>query len=127
MITSWDIYWITRLDLLNVVCIALLTGSGIVLIIIFINIFGEDLVEALWKEDSLLITRKIIKIGGLVFILSLLSFILIPSTKEAVAIYMVPKIANNEQVQKLPDNAMKFLNGKFKEWINDMEGKKEGK
>jgi len=53
--------------------------------------------------------------------------ILVPTTKEAVAIYMIPKIANNEQVQKLPDNAMKFLNGKLEAWINDMADKEKKK
>jgi hypothetical protein len=64
---------------------------------------------------------SIVAVGSVFLLIGLFT----PSTKEMVAIYMIPKIVNNEQVQKLPDNAMKFLNGKFEEWINDMAGKKK--
>jgi H+/Cl- antiporter ClcA len=50
------------------------------------------------------------------FILIVVSFAT-PSTKEMVAIYMIPKVANNEQIQKLPDNTAKFLNAQLELWI----------
>ena len=56
---------------------------------------------------------------GLVFIVV---WAFIPSTKEACAIYLIPKIANNEQVQKIPENALRLLNAKLEEWIDEQIG-----
>jgi hypothetical protein len=52
---------------------------------------------------------------------------LIPTTEEMAAIYLLPKIANNEQVQQVPDKAMQLLNGKLDEWIADVRGEKKEK
>ena len=59
------------------------------------------------------------------FILSLMVAVFIPSTKEYVAIYLIPKIVNNEQVQQIPEKAMNILNSKLNEWITDQHKKKE--
>ena len=64
--------------------------------------------------------------SGLVGQMKLAQATLVPSTKEFAAIYLIPKIANNEQVQKVPDNLLKLLNAKLEDWINDV-GKKEQK
>lgn len=36
--------------------------------------------------------------------------ICIPSTKTAIAMAVIPPVINNEQVQKLPDNVLGFIN-----------------
>lgn len=51
---------------------------------------------------------------GIIFIISLLLTIAVPSTKQAAVIYCLPKIVNNEQVQKLPDNLLRLTN----QWID---------
>lgn len=53
-----------------------------------------------------------IPLGILFFVIS----IFIPTTKEFVIIKVAPAIVNNEQVQELPDNLMKFINGWIKEY-----------
>jgi hypothetical protein len=116
MITSWDVYWITRLDAIGIVLGIFVTIFTVLSIFAWIPTITDDFVPEI---------KRFYKLAVVVLIVSLLGFAFIPSTKEAAAIYMIPKIVNNEQVQKLPDNAMKFLNGKFEEWINDMADKKK--
>lgn len=36
--------------------------------------------------------------------------IFVPSTKTALAMAVIPPVINNEQVQKLPDNLLGFIN-----------------
>jgi hypothetical protein len=118
MITLWDIYWITRLD---GACLFLTFGAVISPIAaLMCMLFGELEEGSVWH-----FRKSIITLISLVVVFSLLR-VFLPSTKEAVAIYMVPKIVNNEQVQKLPDNAMKFLNTKLESWISEM-GEKQKK
>lgn len=52
---------------------------------------------------------------GIVFIISLFFTIAVPNTKQAAVVYCLPKIVNNEQVQKLPDNLLRLAN----RWIDD--------
>lgn len=115
MITMMDVYWITRLDSLIGLCIFLIIMFAVM--IIALGVFS--IVEDKWDKvkKSFYIFSSL-----LVFIIVICTFL--PSTKEAVAIYMIPKIANNEQLQKLPDNALRLLNTKFEEWINSIDPKK---
>jgi hypothetical protein len=73
-------------------------------------------------EEEFMPFSKTILVG---FILSLMVAVFIPSTKEYVAIYLIPKIVNNEQVQQIPEKAMTILNSKLNEWITDQHKKKE--
>ncbi len=52
-------------------------------------------------------------------ILSLLSSILVPSYKEIVAIYIIPKVINAQMTQKLPETINLFLNKYIKEMSNE--------
>ena len=128
MITSWDIYWITRLDaiiglLVVLIIIGMVVGIlGNVWYVCWIKDYCKKEEESIhWKRVKRIVIADVICI--LCFCLGLC---FIPSTKEFAAIYLIPKIANNEQVKKIPDNAMKLLNGKLEEWISDF-GKKEKK
>jgi len=122
MITSWDIYWITRLDSIVFVCAAIAIIG--VAVACFVWMMGMDD----WDGEAGKIVKKIYKIIIVSVSTALTIGSFVPSTKDAVAIYMIPKIVNNEQIQKLPDNAIKFLNQKMEQWINDMtEIKKKDK
>jgi len=123
MITAWDVYWITRLDDIQILF------AIMIIALIMVGVVGGVATVAgnLWDEDCWPCVKKLWKRGIVSFFVICLFSIFIPSTKTAVAIYIIPKIASNEQVQKLPDNAMKFINGKFEEWINGMVEKKKSK
>jgi hypothetical protein len=51
-----------------------------------------------------------------------------PTTKQAAVIWLLPKIVNNEQVQAVPEKALKLLNKQMDEWLEEnlkLEDKKE--
>ncbi len=125
MITSWDMYWITRLDSINAfLVITAIIGliAGCIVAVCYGMWIAEKSENEHWKYyRRILITDGIISLG------LLLISCFIPSTKEFAVIYLIPKIAANEQVQKIPDNALKLLNGKMEEWINDFRNKEEQK
>lgn len=125
MITPWEVYWITRMDSLN----GLLEFLDFMLICAVIGIVAARIVAHSDKnERGVLMTwragyRKTfwkLLIPLLTILLALMIlYALLPTTKDACAIYLVSKIANNEQVQKVPNNFAKLLNTTLDEWIND--------
>lgn len=46
----------------------------------------------------------------------------VPSSKTIAAMWLVPKIAANQTIQGIPDKALKVLDGKLDEWVEDMAG-----
>lgn len=110
--SGWLIYWITRLDAIQILFIVatMLCGMGVLVSMAF-----YDLEE--WKPGKVWARRFL-----LIAIIPALGLVFVPSTKEAAAIYLIPKIANNEQVQKVPEQALRLLNAKLEEWIDDQIG-----
>ena len=128
MLTSWDVYWITRLD------VAQQTADCLAWLSFFCLVGGFTICALMYCRDyayqgfsskAFFIDRRKFYIPPFIslMVFAFLS-VAIPTTNQFAAIYLLPKIANNEQVQKLPDNAMKLLNGKMEEWINDIGKKK---
>ncbi len=125
MISAWEVYLFTRLDAIHVIA-----GAAIVMAAIGLLLFGiHYLFEDMWERDDdnkeKKKTVKTIKRLVAVAISGLLVCVIIPSTKEAAVIYLLPKIANNEQVQKVPENFVKLLNTKMEAWIADFEKDKK--
>lgn len=118
MITGTEMYWLTRLTGLRTgtegVGIVLLVTSGIAITIGLMAGAMED------SERG----RKPIKFSVLAFIVGgLIAFasIFIPTTKEMCAIKVIPVIANNKQIQELPDKVLKLAN----EWIDELKPNKD--
>lgn len=116
-ITPWTIYWITRLDGLGFICGAILTAC------VFASTLGYIVVDAYSRfGDELKNMKKVWRVSVPVGALVLLISTFIPTTKEAVAMIVVPKILENEKVQKLPDNFLNLAN----EWMEELRpGKKK--
>jgi len=118
MITSWDIYLITRLGDINFVfgiaTIAAGITAGILLAVSLIIAIDAD------PEGAKPVFKNTIRVAAVFFMLSLVGT-LIPTTKEAIAIYAIPKIANNESAQQIPVNFAKLINKKLQEWMADVE------
>lgn len=112
IIDSWTVYWITRLDGINAVA---------VLGIIFLSVTSTVL-TMLWIGEG----DRSARLGTLVSVPLLLLCtavaVFVPTTKEACAIYMIPKIANNEDVQGVAVEVRDLA----REWIKAL-GPKEGK
>ena len=125
MISAWEVYLFTRLDAIHVIAGAAIVMAAIGLLVFGIHYLFEDMWE---RDDDNKEKKKTVKtINRLVAVAisGLLFCVIIPSTKEAAVIYLLPKIANNEQVQKMPENFVKLLNTKMEAWIEDFEKDKK--
>lgn len=125
MITAWDIYWITRLDYI--------IGTSVFLFIVsLISVAGLTIARMVahcddtdwrtyreWREPYRKNFPRRIALALVPFFVFLSVMTFVPDTENACAIYLLPKIANNEQVQKIPDKFAKLLNVKMEEWMND--------
>ena len=119
MITTAQMYWLTRLDGI-VGClqaITIITGGTFLFLLIggmityFVNIgFGDDDRDVKKAKVILGLSAKVLAPCLIVLIALAL---LVPTTKEMAAIVIVPKIANSEKVQqtgnKLYDLAVEWM------------------
>lgn len=124
----WIIYFIGISDHIINCFRALSCISGIFLFIILLVYLFSSL-DGLDNSDldGLKDLSKTYEKTKTFFILSFLSLILFltltvftPSSKLIATIYLAPKIINNEEIQKIPNNALKLLNSKMEEWIEDI-------
>ena len=97
-ITPSFIYWMSRLTGLNVFLGIIMTFSAIALFIFLIGMIVTK-VEQVVEEYG--IFKKYLLTSTYIFSLITVLFILTPTTKEACAMYVVPKIINNEKVQNI--------------------------
>lgn len=126
--SCWTMYWITRLDMLHkvgvVVAILALIACIVATVIYLVNRYKE-----IWhsSEDSkaeyrgyALMARPYMIASYILLPLFISIAALIPDTKSAIAIWAVPKVVNNEQVQQIPENALNLVNAKLKEWVDEV-------
>jgi hypothetical protein len=124
MITAGTIYWFIVIGNISSVCtifLVILTLALIIAVIFYVMItfdgYGPD-------KDKDMIRSIIVKILISWSILLILS-IFTPSTKDIAAIYLMPKIVNNEHVKNLPDKTLTILEKKLDEWIKDQTEEKK--
>lgn len=124
MITSWQLYWITRLDSV-VNCFSFVAGASCLGIFVCL-FFG--MMARLYDETEA--SNKMFK-GAfyLIFLLfpSAIISVFTPSTKEMAAILLIPKIQQsivaNKKLTEMPDKLLDLANV----WIEDLKpGKKSG-
>ena len=71
--------------------------------------------------------RKVAKYVVFVFFILGTASVFLPTTKEMVAIYVVPALANNEQVRSIPDTALKLADEYLKQKLDELIGEKHKK
>lgn len=54
-----------------------------------------------------------------IWIIASLLAIFVPTSKQIIAMVIIPKVVDNKQVQKLPDNVLDLLNNKCQEWTKN--------
>ncbi|DBA35052.1 TPA_asm: hypothetical protein vir555_00026 [Caudoviricetes sp. vir555] len=127
----WTMYWITRLDAISCLFCFFAVMAGIFLFtFLMMNIYHLCESEKRYNDDESRLTHihkakssvKFAKISGVTLVVMSLIVCLIPSTRSAIAIWAVPKVINNEQVQALPDNALKLVTAQLQEWLKDVSG-----
>lgn len=123
MLTSMDMYWLTRLDSLNTWLGTVVVMAGLASVVSVLM----AIVATFREDDSAFDLRRIAKyIVGVFFVLGTIS-VFVPTTKEMVAIYVVPAIANNEQVRSIPDTALKLADEYLKQKLDELVGEKHKK
>lgn len=74
----------------------------------------------LMEESSIEAGKKWLKWSLPAFILMGLLTIATPNTKQFAAIYLVPKIVNNEDVRAISGDALKMVRMKFEAYLNNI-------
>lgn len=108
--SAWTLYLITRLDtLVGISTTAAIIGGVAVLISVPATMFGRDTIKdgerldskSLMAEGSMLMaTARRVRTWAIVaVVLGVLGITFLPTTKQAAVIYVLPKVANNEQLQ----------------------------
>ena len=135
-------YWITRLDGIR----SLLNGSGVLCGVVFFvgalfwavsasirnsneRYNRDDHVDSDWAQaNAVANTAKPFAIWGLALSIALsVAHVFIPTTREMVAIKVVPAIASPEMCEKLKDVSRDFVDVAA-EWLKDVKaGDKERK
>lgn len=127
MINSWQIYWITRLDSLCTSITIMFVVPFIIWVIANIIYCVANITDDIQKDNKPIYRKWLFKITPIYLVILLGLSCFIPSTKEVAAIYLIPKIVNNEQIQKLPNNTALFLNKKLEQWIDKMTNEEKKK
>jgi len=100
--------------------------NAIPTVICAVALFGWCLYTELTDAAQVILSR-VTKYLFYWTIILVVSTTLIPSKKDAAYIFgigMGLKVMNNEQVQKLPENALKIINGYMEESINEAKATK---
>ena len=73
--------------------------------------------------------KKVPCFGTLAFLTGLLSLILIftPSSKTLAAMYVIPAVVNNEQIQNIGKNGLESLELLTKQWVDELREEKSKK
>lgn len=117
--SPWTIYILLKLDDVAkfawTIAVISLILAGIAMLVGFIIFADYD------RQPFPPLAKKMIKWFvplGLVFALF---GTLLPSTKEAAAIYLIPKVVNNESVQNISSNTLHLLEEYTGELLRDMK------
>ena len=117
-----EIYWITRLDYINVWLFIFSFVSGILMIVLTILYF-----EAKSENDEPVIkgVKSILKTSIITFFICLPLTILTPTKDEALLIWGVGStidyVKENETIKQLPDKCVNALDA----WVNSLSDKEE--
>ncbi len=122
-ITESTVYWITRLDGINVVLKLFAASTGIASLVLIAVGFCFQYASDSTKEDKLLgkALHKLASIVVPLFFLFILLLVATPTTKEMCVIKGVPVIVNNESVQELPSDVVDLAH----EWLEELRPKKD--
>lgn len=112
-----EIYWISRLDYICGLFIALSIIFGAIVVV------GGFILTIMNKsEEDYPVLLKIVKKSILILGCSLLGVIFLPNTKQAYMIWglggTIDYIKNNETIQKLPDKTIQCLDKFVDEYLN---------
>ena len=112
-VTPWTIYWITRLDSVNVV-LGLFVGLALILTVLSVG-FLLSSIDADDENGIRWAKRGIFGFSALLLGLGAVT-VLTPSTKQMAAILVIPAIVNNEGVQEVGGELVDLA----REWMREL-------
>jgi len=110
--SGWVIYWVLILDEIWETC------NSIACLLLLFVIAGWIYYAFCPKKFKQKCKRCCFWIT-IIFAIAAMGATFIPKTKQAVLIYVIPKIVNNEQIQQIPDKLLEIANKQLDEWINE--------
>lgn len=99
MITGWELYWILRLDTISAAFCILASALVIISTLVTMCTINHD-IDFNWGTVLLILFTLFFGLGA----------VFIPNTKQAAAIYILPRIINNEKIQNIGNNALDTTN-----------------
>jgi hypothetical protein len=110
------VYLISIVDNMIGLFIGMAVASGIAIVVGFIfKAISIDCRHTSIDEDQL--ATKAIKIGTIFFSIFLPLSIFSPSSKVVAAMYLLPKVVENDKVRKMPDKVLKLFDAKLDQWV----------
>lgn len=131
---AWTVYLICMLDSAK----AFFGSIGVVLILASIS-FGIALVVTIFEESDSSVRIEdreaaknrrpfLAKATPISIFLCTLMFTLssfLPSTKQAIAIYTIPKITQNKQIENISEKSLDLVEEKLNSYLEDLKSKEE--
>ena len=121
--THFNMYLFTRLDILNNLLWGLfILGVCVGVFFVFIDETPEI------SDETSLDSKKITKLDILLVAWVVFPFLLlaaVPTQKEAAAIWLVPKIVNNEQLNSVAADTFDIIEVKTREYLLELIGEKK--
>ena len=108
------LYFIVKLDTICSVVKHASLGFA-VLFVIVIGVYITFYTDRKADMESFNFIRPWVKRLGICFGVALFLFTTVPNTTQMAVIYCLPKIVNNEQVQKIPNKVLDLANN----WIDE--------
>lgn len=115
--THMDMYWLVKLD--DIRSLAGMFG----MLLLISTIVSIAAICIMYDMNNRIVSNALKKIPLLFFLLGFIllsSHALIPSTKQAAAIYLVPKMVNDEDVKEIAANSMGILKLQTEKWIEGL-------
>lgn len=119
MISSMQIYWLSRLSFISnffTFLTVVLTAAAIITTVTKIVFYVCDN-----EDDETVRMGRVWKWVLIAWLVSILGAAFIPDSKDVAAIYVVPKIANSETVQELGDKTKTLAI----EWLEELRPKQK--
>jgi len=123
MSLGWTIYIITRLDAISSICIVIAALSSITAVISGIAYVANSDFDRDGRQCDCDAEKAwpIMKWGIIICLIFTPISVLIPTSKTMSMIYVLPKIANNEDVKKIPSNIAKLANEALEDMIKKVK------
>lgn len=118
MITTTQMYWLTRLDALNNLFYFMLASPILLAIVCFVCL--PVLLEFDKDNPFNVFVRKALKIVIFISFIGSLCLSFVPTTRDMAAIIIVPKIANSEKVQQAGNKLYDLV----VEWMDELKPNK---